>query len=402
MSHNIFSENGNITLIFSADRYNHRKAVSPPKEVIMSSTVYFADMRAGHKENLFDKIANLLECCELSTVISEGDLTAVKLHFGEKGNHTFVRPVFIRRVVEEIRKAGGKPFLTDSSTLYPGERKEAVSALQCAIENGFAYAVVNAPLIMCDGIKGQNAAVVKVAGEILASVSIGTEIVEADALVTVSHFKCHELTGFGGALKNIGMGCSSRAGKMQQHSTVAPKVAEKFCNGCAICLKACAHNAIAIIEGKAGVDPAACVGCSRCITACHQKAINIQWNESSSLVMKKMAEYAAGALAGKAGKTVFLNFITQVSPACDCYGHADAPIVNDIGICASTDPVALDQACADLVNGAAGNQNTALARGHEPGGDKFRGVYPEIDWEVQLEHAQKMGIGSREYVLVKR
>lgn len=386
-----------------SSRYNLFYYQPGSKEVyiIMKSTVYFSDMRAGHKENFFDKITKLLGCCELGKVINEGDLTAVKLHFGEKGNHTFIRPIFIRRIVDEIKKAGGKPFLTDSSTLYPGERKEAVSALQCAVENGFAFAVVNAPLIMGDGLKGQNAVSVPVGGELLKRVSIGAEIVEADALVTVSHFKCHELTGFGGALKNLGMGCASRAGKMQQHSTVAPVVATKVCNGCRACLKACAHSAIAMIAGKAKIDPEACVGCSRCITACPQKAINIQWNESSSLVMKKMAEYAAGAVAGKQGKTVFINFITQVSPACDCYGHADAPIVNDIGICASTDPVAIDQACADLVNGARGNLNTALANGHEPGGDKFRGVYPEIDWEVQLEHGQKMGIGSREYELVR-
>jgi uncharacterized Fe-S center protein len=367
----------------------------------MESTVYFTDMRAGHKENLFGKIGRLMESCGLAEIVKPGDLVAVKLHFGERGNHTFIRPVFIRRVVEEIKKQAAKPFLTDSSTLYPGERKEAVSALSCAIENGFAYAVVGAPLVMCDGIKGQNAVQVPIKGELLSTVSIGAEIVEADALVTVSHFKCHELTGFGGALKNLGMGCSSRAGKMQQHSTVAPKVAEKFCNGCGLCLKSCAHDAIAFFEGKAKIDPIACVGCSRCITACPQKAINVQWNESSALVMRKMAEYAAGALAGKGGKTLFINFITQVSPACDCYGHADAPIVNDIGICASIDPVALDQACADLVNGSQGNQNTALASGHEPGGDKFRGVHPEIDWEVQLDHGEKMGIGRRAYNLVR-
>ncbi len=367
----------------------------------MTSTVYFADMRTGHRENLFAKIGRLMEQCETGSIIAPGDLVAVKLHFGEKGNHTFIRPIFIRKVVDELKKLGGKPFLTDSSTLYPGERKEAVSALICAIENGFAYAVAGAPLIMCDGIKGQNAVKVKIAGEIFQNVSIGAEIVEADALIAVSHFKCHELTGFGGALKNLGMGCSSRAGKLQQHSTVAPVVSKKFCNGCAVCLKACCHNAIRITEEKAGIDAAACVGCSRCITVCPQKAINIQWNESSALVMKKMAEYAKGALNGKTGKILFLNFITQVSPACDCYGHADAPIVNDIGICASIDPVALDQACADLVNGAQGNMNTALATGHEPGGDKFRGVYPEIDWEVQLDHAEKIGVGNREYELVK-
>ena len=188
---------------------------------------------------------------------------------------------------------------------------------------------------------------------------------------------------------------------MQQHSTVAPVVAEKLCNGCGLCLKACAHNAIAFIEGKAQIDPIGCVGCSRCITACPQKAVQVQWNEASSLVMRKMAEYAKGAISGKEQKTVYLNFITQVSPACDCYGHADAPIVNDIGICASTDPVALDQACADLVNAAPGNRNTALKSGHEPGADKFRGVYPELEWEVQLIHGEKVGLGSRTYELVK-
>jgi uncharacterized Fe-S center protein len=367
----------------------------------MSSKVYFADMRAGARENLFAKISRLMQQAGIADCLSPGDLVAVKVHFGEKGNHTFVRPIFVRRVVDEVKACGAKPFLTDSSTLYPGERKEAVSALSCAIENGFAFSVVGAPLIMCDGLRGHTAVDVQVDGEILKTVSIGAEIIEADALIAVSHFKCHELTGFGGALKNLGMGCSSRTGKMQQHSTVAPKVAERLCNACALCLKSCAHAAITIIEGKAKIDPDACVGCGRCITACLKKAINVQWNESASLVMRKMAEYAKGAVAGKEGKTLYLNFITQVSPACDCYGHADAPIVNDIGICASTDAVALDQACADLVNNARGNLDTALATGHEPGGDKFRGVHPEIDWEVQLEHAEKIGLGSRKYELVK-
>lgn len=367
----------------------------------MKSTVYFTDMRTSQKENLFAKIGKLMQQCGLRDRIADGDLAAVKVHFGEKGNHTFIRPIFLRRVVDEIKACGGKPFLTDSSTLYPGQRKEAVSALACAIENGFAYATVGAPLIMCDGLRGHTAVDVEIDGKLFSSVSIAAEIIEADALVAVSHFKCHELTGFGGALKNLGMGCSSRTGKMQQHSTVAPKVAAKFCTGCRICLKSCTHDAIVILDGKAVINPEECVGCSRCISACPTTAINIQWNEAASLVMKKMAEYATGALQGKDGKTLFLNFITQVSPACDCYGHADAPIVNDIGICASTDPVALDQACADLVNAAPGNANTALASGHEPGGDKFRGVHPEIDWEIQLEHAEEMGIGSRQYELVR-
>jgi len=367
----------------------------------MSSKVYFADMRAGHRENLFAKIGRLLENCGIRERIAEGDLVAVKTHFGERGNHTFVRPIFVRRVVDEIKARGGHPFLTDSSTLYPGERKEAVSALVNAIENGFAYAVVQAPLIMSDGLRGHTAVSVKIGGELLKEVSIGAEIVEADALVAVSHFKCHELTGFGGVLKNLGMGCASREGKLVQHSTVAPVVADKYCSACALCLKSCVHEAIAIVEGTARIDPEKCVGCGRCITACQRKAIQIQWNEAAPLVMKKMCEYARGALKGKEAKSLFLNFITQVSPACDCYGHADAPIVNDIGICAATDPVALDQACADLVNAAAGNRDTALASGHEPGGDKFRGVHPGIDWEIQLEHGEKLGMGTRRYELVR-
>jgi uncharacterized protein len=367
----------------------------------MTRTVYFADLRTGAKENLFDKISRLMHCSGMSKSISAGDLVAVKVHFGERGNHSFIRPVFLRRIVEELQKQKALPFLTDSSTLYPGERKEAVSALRCAIENGFAYATVNAPLIMLDGLRGHNAVDVAVAGELLQKVSIGSAIIEADALVAVSHFKCHELTGFGGAIKNLGMGCASREGKMQQHSTVGPRVSTKRCTACGRCVTSCAHDAISFPAGTAFINQDRCVGCAHCVTACPEKAINIQWNEASELVMKKMAEYALGSVAGKNGKTLFLNFITQISPACDCYGYSDAPIVNDIGICASDDPVALDQACADLVNGARGNHDTALRSGFEPGEDKFRGVNPEIDWEVQLEHGEKIGLGCRKYELVR-
>ena len=365
------------------------------------SEVYFSDMRASHKENLFGKISKLLAMAGLGQRIAADDLTAVKIHFGEKGNTAYIRPVFARHVVGEIKKLGARPFLTDSSTLYPGERKEAVSALVCAIENGFDYSCAGAPLIISDGLRGVTETAVKGEGELLKEVFIGTEIIEADSLVCMTHFKCHELTGFGGAIKNLGMGCASRKGKLVQHSTVAPGVAEKYCTGCGICPRSCAHDAIVITGGKAVIDPQKCAGCSRCITVCPVKAITIQWNEAADLVMKKMAEYAKGALTGKEGKTVYLSFVTQVSPACDCYGHADAPIVNDIGICASTDPVAIDQACADLVNGARGNEGSALQSGHEPGGDKFRGVWPEIPWEVQLEHAEKIGLGSRAYTLVR-
>lgn len=367
----------------------------------MAERVYFADMRAGMRENLHTKLERLTIQAGLSSMIHSGELVAIKMHFGEKGGHAYIRPTFVRRIVDQVKGFGGKPFLTDSSTLYPGERKEAVSALTCAIENGFAYAVVNAPLIMCDGLRGHSSRRIAVPGEILTEVDIGLEIIEANALIVLSHFKCHELTGFGGAIKNLAMGCSSREGKLEQHSTLAPTISEQHCTSCGACLKACAHNAIDLGSGKAVLDETRCVGCGRCITVCEPKAIRIQWNEESTLVMKKMVEYALGALAGKGKQRLFVNFITQVSPSCDCYGHSDAAIVPDLGILASTDPVALDQACADLINQARGLPETAMQTGHEPGCDKFRGVHPQIDWEVQLQHGEKVGLGKRAYVLVK-
>jgi len=367
----------------------------------MASQVFMADMRAGTRENLFAKLLRLIDTCDIENQIHTGDLVAIKMHFGEKGGHAYIQPTFVRKVVDRVKELGGKPFLTDSSTLYPGQRKEAVSALNCAIENGFAYAVVGAPLIMCDGLRGHSSRRVKVEGGLLDSVDIGLEILEADSMITLSHFKCHELTGFGGAIKNLAMGCSSREGKLEQHSTVAPQVAEKLCNACAICLKSCAHDAISMVEGKARIDAEKCTGCGRCITACEPLAIQIQWNEQSGLVMKKMVDYARGALSGKEGKLLFINFATNVSPSCDCYGHSDAPIVPDIGILASTDPVALDQACADLVNQARGLPDTVMTSGHEPGCDKFRSVYPEIDWQTTLAQAEELGLGSRSYEITR-
>ncbi len=367
----------------------------------MSSRVYFADPRAGHRENLYGKLERLLEECGLGGVIAPGDLTAVKIHFGERGGHAYIRPTFIRRVVDKIRSHGGKPFLTDSCTLYPGERKEAVSALRCGIENGFDFAVAGAPLVICDGLRGHSARRIHVPGGMLEQgVDIATGILDADAMVCVSHFKCHELTGIGGAIKNLGMGCSSRTGKMEQHSNVAPQVSEASCTGCAACLKACAHDAIRIVEKKAQIDADLCVGCGRCIAVCEEGAIRIQWNEAPARVMHKMAEYATGAVQDKGAKSLYVNFVTQVSPACDCYGHSDSPIVADVGLLASLDPVALDQACADLVNQAPGLVGTALKNGHEPGGDKFRGVHPDIPWEATLEQAEKLGLGSRSYELI--
>ncbi|MGZ8428748.1 MAG: DUF362 domain-containing protein [Candidatus Deferrimicrobiaceae bacterium] len=352
----------------------------------MPSTVWFADLSAPPGRSLIDKTGELLRAAGLSGRIGPGDLTAVKLHFGEKGNVSFVRPVFVRKVVEEIAAAGGKPFLTDSNTLYVGGRSNSVDHLRTAIANGFAFAVVGAPLIIADGIRGESSVSVPVEGKIFPEVAIGAEIANADAIVAVTHFKGHELSGFGGTIKNLGMGCAARSGKLAQHSTVCPVVDPANCTGCGTCITHCPSGAIGILSQTALIDPRTCIGCADCIVVCPEQTVKVDWNEAAPMVQKKMVEHAAGALRGKKESSLFLSFVMQISPYCDCYGNNDRPIAPDVGILASADPVALDQACADLVIRSAGR-------------DPFRETHPEIDWTVQLSYAEELGLGTREYLL---
>ena len=334
-------------------------------------------------------------------MIRAGANVAIKLHFGERGNTAFIRPVLVRRVVEEIRALDARPFLTDTCTLYRGSRETAPAHLETAIQNGFAYAVVNAPLIVADGVRGVTGRKVRVDLPRKRSVAIASAILDADALIVLSHFKCHELTGFGGALKNLGMGCATREGKLDQHSGVGPKIDAAQCVKCGNCVEACSFKAIALGDKSAVIDEGKCVGCGECIVVCPEAAIDVRWVAKAREAAEKMTEYAFGALSGKRDRALFVNFVTQVSPACDCYGHADAPIVADLGIAASRDPVALDAACADLVNAAPGLAGTALKKAFKPGADKFRDVYPSIDWTVQLAHAEKIGLGSRGYEIAR-
>jgi len=365
----------------------------------MNSKVYFIDMRATVKENFIAKIGRLLDAAGIADIIGERDLTAVKLHFGEQGNAAFIRPVYLRQVVQTIKQAGGIPFLTDANTLYAGTRSDSPHHLITAIRNGFAYAVVEAPLIIADGLRGKNETAVPINQKRFESVYIGTDIVEADALVSVAHFKGHELSGFGGAIKNVGMGCASRKGKLAQHSTLSPAIGEQ-CIGCGECQAHCSQKAISLVDEKARIDAEACIGCGECILICPNEAINVQWNQSIPIFLENMVEYTMGVLASKSGKALFINFITDVSPACDCYPANDAPIVKNIGVAASLDPVAIDQASVDLINAEPALAGTRLQVNTEPGGDKFKGLYPKVDWPIQLEYAEKMGLGSRAYELV--
>jgi len=366
----------------------------------MKSKVYFIDLRTTYKENLPGKIGRLLDTAGLSKAINERDLVAVKLHFGELGNTAFIRPVFIRKIVESIKSHGGMPFLTDCNTLYAGTRSDAPNHHTTAIYNGFAYSVVNAPVIIADGLRGRSEVAVAINQKRFKKVYIGSEIIHADSLLSAAHFKGHELSGFGGTIKNLGMGCASRRGKLAQHSTVSPKVKRKKCVGCGDCTDHCSQQAISLIKEKAVIDNKRCIGCGECIIICPNNAIEIQWNQDIPVFMENMVEYTMGVLQNKKDRALFINFITDVSPACDCMDHNDAPIVRDIGMVASKDPVAIDQASVDLVNKEHALPGSCLKTNIKPGQDKFKGIYPKVNWEIQLEYAEKVKLGSRDYELV--
>lgn len=367
----------------------------------MQSKVYFINLRSSMKEPLFEKLEKLTTMAGLPELLSKRDLTAVKIHFGEMGNSAFVRPVYVREIIKSIRKAKALPFLTDANTLYAGTRGNSADHIETAIKNGFAYSVVAAPIIIADGLRGRSQTGIDIHQKHFKTVYIGSEIVNADALVSIAHFKGHELGGFGGALKNVGMGSASRHGKLEQHSGIAPKVKRKKCIGCGVCVGHCSQGAIFMETEKASIDSDTCIGCGECILMCAQEAIQVRWSTSIPDFMEKMIEYCLGVLQNKRNKSFFINFITDVSPACDCLPTSDAAIVRNIGIVASLDPVAIDQASADLVNHEAALPGSCLETALAPGEDKFRALYPKVDWTLQLDYAEKLKLGSRDYALLE-
>ncbi|MBC2721422.1 DUF362 domain-containing protein [Desulfosporosinus sp.] len=365
----------------------------------MNSKVYFTSMKTKRGESLLKKLEQLIHRAGLLDAIAPQDLVAIKLHFGERGNLAYVPPQYLRRVVEQVKNKGGRPFLTDANTLYVGSRSNAVDHLETAIENGFDYSVVGAPLVIADGLNGKDYISVPVDLKHFKEVKIGSAAVQADALLAVTHLKGHEATGFGGTLKNLGMGLGSRAGKQQQHSDLLPQIKEEVCIACGKCAKWCPAEAI-VIEGKAKISESKCIGCGECTVTCPVCAIAINWKTEADVIQEKIVEYTVGVLKGKEGKTGFITFVTNVSPLCDCCGWNDVPIVGDIGILASKDPIAIDQAAVDLINQAHGNPLSELGERHAEH-DKFRVLFPEIDWTIQLSYGERVGLGSRKYDLIQ-
>ena len=366
----------------------------------MTSEVFFTDMRTRGDKCLQDKLRKLLDKAGFSSIDFKDHYAAIKMHFGEMGNLAFLRPNWARTVVEEVQKNGGKAFLTDCNTLYVGSRKNAVDHLETASLNGFTPYATLAHVIIADGLKGDDDVEVPVrGGKYVEKAKIGRAVMDADIFISLTHFKGHEATGFGGALKNIGMGCGSRRGKMEQHNQGKPTVVEERCIGCHKCQKACAHSAPTFENGKCRIDTEKCVGCGRCLPVCPKNAIVPTVDNSAQMLNCRMMEYSKAVLDGR--PSFHISIVADVSPLCDCYGLNDAPIVPNIGIFASFDPVALDQACADAVNAAPVIKGSALDEAKEHTHDHFHDLHPDTDWKHGLEYAEEIGIGSREYKLIR-
>ena len=370
------------------------------------SKVYFTDFRARPGYNLLQKLQRLIKEAGINNIDFENKYVAIKIHFGEPGNLAYLRPNYSKAVADVVKELGGKPFLTDCNTLYVGGRKNAIDHIDAAYQNGFTPYSTGCHVIIADGLKGTDESYIDIDGEYVKTAKIGRAIMDADIVISLNHFKGHELAGFGGAIKNVGMGCGSRAGKMEMHSSGKPVFLSEKCKKCKQCLKICAHGAISMDEaGKAIVDHTKCVGCGRCIGICNFDAVKSASDATSDILNMKMVEYALAVVKDR--PQFHISLICDVSPNCDCHAENDAPIVPNIGMLASYDMVALDKACIDLVNKQTAFEKSAITENLKKYNlDKFKNDnlvmnHPSTNWKSQIEHAEKMGLGNSEYELIE-
>jgi len=299
------------------------------------------------------RAAELFDIAGFKDSFKPKESAALKIHFGEPGNQAYLKPQIVKPLALKVKECGSEPFYTDCNVLYKGPRDNSKDHYQVAREHGYTEENAGAPVILSDDPDGKGSTAVEVNLKHFRKVFLGPKALEADSLLVLTHFKGHEQTGFGGALKNIGMGLGTRRGKLQMHSD--------------------------------------CKRCPEVKTCRKYKDLEACWFGSPKLIQEKIVEYCAGVLKNKKGKTGYITFITNVSPQCDCYDFNDPPIVPDIGVLASTDPVSIDQASVDLIN---------KTPGRIKGSDKFKALYPKVDWGIQLNYAEKAGLGTRVYELI--
>ena len=372
------------------------------------SKVYFTDFRTPYGgDTMPGKLKKLIRKAGIDQLNLDGQFVAIKIHFGELGNVSYLRPNYARAVVDVVKELGGKPFLTDCNTLYPGSRKNALEHLYCAWENGFTPLTVGCPILIGDGLKGTDDIEVPVrGGEYVKNAKIGRAVMDADVIISMTHFKGHEATGFGGTLKNLGMGCGSRAGKKEQHNNGKAYVQQEICRGCRRCMRECANNGLVFDPEtrKMHVDKEHCVGCGRCVGACNFDAIDFEDPNSNQMLNYRIAEYAKAVVDGR--PQFHISLVMDISPNCDCHVENDAPILPDVGMFASFDPLALDQACVDACMKCEPLPNSQLGEhmrdphfvDHH---DHFTNSTPESEWQSCLSHAEKIGLGTRDYELIR-
>jgi uncharacterized protein len=365
--------------------------------------VYFTDLNTAANQSLTDKLRLLLERAGMLDMPISGKMTAIKLHFGEPGNLAFLRHQYAKTVADMLKKMDARPFLTDCNTLYPGMRRNALDHLDAAYLNGFSPMQTGCQVIIADGLLGTDFVSVPVDGEYCKHAMIGRAIVDAEAIISLTHFKCHEGTGIGGALKNLGMGCGSTAGKRDMHSDGKPIVNEDACVGCGMCVKQCGSDAITLLkteEGrKARIDQNKCSGCERCVGACYKQGAIGGADGGPDMLNCKISEYALAVVKDK--PCFHISLAMDISPFCDCYAKNDPPVLPDIGMFASFDPVALDTACAQAALKTQPLPGSMLAKAKNHTGDHFHDLHPTTDWRVGMEHAQKIGLGTMDYELIR-
>ncbi|NLT74602.1 MAG: DUF362 domain-containing protein [Chloroflexi bacterium] len=370
--------------------------------------VYYSDLRTeALGDGLPTKLKKLIKAAGLGQINMDGKFVGIKTHFGELGNLGFLRPNYARAVVDVVKELGGRPFLTDCNTMYVGSRNNALDHLECAWQNGFTPLTVGCPIIIADGLKGTDDVQVPViGGEYVEEASIGRAIMDAEVFISLTHFKGHELAGFGGAIKNIGMGCGSRAGKTEQHSNGQAQIDAELCRGCRRCERECANNGLEFDQAarKMRVNRNNCVGCGHCLGACSYRAISFEQDAAVVELNRRMAEYAKAVIQDR--PSFHISLVIDVSPNCDCHCENDAPIIPDQGMFASFDPLALDQACIDACLKAEPLPGSQLYDNMQKPGfvdrhDPFCNATPASEWRTCLEHAAKIGLGTREYDLVK-
>ncbi|MDZ7263775.1 MAG: DUF362 domain-containing protein [candidate division KSB1 bacterium] len=354
----------------------------------MKSDVYFVAVSAQEKlEDIQQKLFALYQAAHLEQCFEPMDLVGIKIHFGEEGNRHHIPASYLKPIIEDLKQKQTRPFFTDTCVLYKSKRSDAVNHLLLAEENGYGLKESGIPVIIADGLRGSNEIEVKIPGKLFNKVAIAADAMTCNAMLVVTHVTGHLASGLGGAIKNMGMGLASRKGKLRQHSSMKPRINIARCTGCGQCIIWCPENAITMTGSFAAINEKICIGCGECLTVCHFEAVKYNWKTSNDSLQRKMAEHALGAVIQKPGKVAYLNFLLNVTKDCDCLPGSQKPIIHDIGILASKDPVAIDAASLNLVEQFSGKSLASQA-------------YSSIDPTVQLSHGQMIGLGSMNYELI--